>query len=708
MEKALLFADSFKIEAEEILTDIENCALDLEQDPDDKECINRLFRSFHTLKGSGAMFGFTEISGFTHRIESFLDVVREGKLSVSGELIGLILIARDKIKLMLDDEGGFSETEASSCEALAEKFEKLLPGNEDDTSAETETETETEAETEPADFADDREKIYQIRFRPDPDIFKNGMDPLLLVEELGELGESSVTVLTGEIPSLAELETDRCYMGWDILLTTRHDKDAIMDVFIFVETESDIRIRELNGNTRDTDKPPPKIGEILVDRGDTSPGNLAKALNDQKKIGEILMDSGVSPEKIDSALTEQQLLTKRKSSADASAGIRVLSEKLDRLVNLAGELVVTQSRLSQLALDMEREELSETAKQIERLSDDLRDCALEMRMVPVGSLFGRFRRLVRDLSTELGKKVDLVIEGSETELDKTIVERLNDPLIHLIRNSIDHGIGMPEARKQHGKPETGTIRLEAGYEGARVIITVSDDGMGIDSESIRKTAIEKGLISEIAETAKDELFALMFLPGFSTVAEVTNVSGRGVGMDVVKKQINALGGTVRVRSEPGKGTAFRLSMPLTLAIIEGLSVVSGGRHFVIPIEMIDGCTKMDKILLEKGHGRNMIQLAEGLIPFVRLREIFNFGEVSGGDGHIVIADAENVRVGIVVDEILGNIQTVIKPLDRLYRNAPGISGASVMGDGSVALVIDVPGIIQRARRDEVKFVSRQI
>lgn len=693
MRQNLPFSDAFKTEAEELLVDIEDCALDLEQNPNETECVNRLFRSFHTLKGSGAMFGFDEISSFTHHIESVLDRVREGKLAVSGELIGLILVARDKIKTMIDAKDGECQTDSSSCEAIVEKFKEILPKEEKGEPGYR----EMIPDQEPAKSG--REKVWRIRFRPDPDIFKNGADPLLILGELEELGEMAATLYTGEIPPLEELEADRCYVSWDILLTTGHGEDEIRDVFIFVEPESEVRIRELDENTIDEDDPP-RIGEILMDRGDTSAENLAEALKGQKRIGEILTDSGEVPvEKIDSALAEQELIAQRKS-ADASAGIRVLSEKLDRLVNLVGELVVTKSRLSQLASEMERKELSDTAEQIERLSDDLRDCALEMRMVPVGTLFGRFRRLVRDLSGELDKKIDLVIEGGETELDKTIVERLNDPLVHLIRNSIDHGIRTPEERMQNGKPETGTVRLVAEYEGPRAIITVSDDGMGVDAESIRKTAIERDLIPETAELAENELLSLMFLPGFSTATEVTSVSGRGVGMDVVKKQINTLGGTIKVRSRQGRGTTFRLSLPLTLAIIEGLSVISGGRHFVVPIEMIDGCTDVDTDFFDKSNGRNMIQMAGGMIPFIRLREIFNFPETTGGDGHIVIADAENIRLGIVVDEILGNIQTVIKPLDRLYRNAPGISGASIMGDGSVALIVDVPGIIQRAKRDE--------
>jgi two-component system chemotaxis sensor kinase CheA len=385
----------------------------------------------------------------------------------------------------------------------------------------------------------------------------------------------------------------------------------------------------------------------------------------------------------------------------------VSSAKLDKLVNLVGELVITQARLTQIASTSDKTELADPVEALESLTGELRDCALDMRMMPIGTIFGKFRRLIRDLAVELGKEVELITQGAETELDKTIIERLSDPLLHLIRNSIDHGICMPEEREKSGKPRRGTIRLSAVHLGNKVVITISDDGEGLDASLIRDKAVAKGLITSDTDLSPDETYSLIFAPGFSTAYQVTRVSGRGVGMDVVKREINALGGEIRIISEKGKGTAIHLTMPLTLAIIDGLLIAVSGRRFVFPLEQVESCSELIPEHIASAQGRAMIRIEDELLPFIRLRDIFGINRDARAIEQIAVVQAEHYRAGVMVDEILGSVQTVIKPLDRIYQHAEGISGAAIMGDGAVSLIIDVPGLIRCARREEERSTEHR-
>ncbi|MDM8539198.1 chemotaxis protein CheA, partial [Desulfobacterales bacterium HSG17] len=401
------------------------------------------------------------------------------------------------------------------------------------------------------------------------------------------------------------------------------------------------------------------------------------------------------------------------------------SNKLDNLINLVGELVITQSRISQLtnqADDLENIDLEKMAENLElfltelvnpveileRLTSDLRDCALDMRMIPIGTIFGKFRRFVRDLSAELGKEIELELYGAETQLDKTVIERINDPLIHLIRNSIDHGIRTPDTREQYGKNRKGKIKLTAAHKGPHVAITIEDDGMGIDSGAIKKRAVEKGLINENAELSKNQIFSLVFLPGFSTARKLTNVSGRGVGLDVVKQEIDSLGGTIKIRTTKGKSTCITMLLPLTLAIIDGLLLEAGGNYFVLPLSQVEECTEIKKEFIDIAHGRNMLVIRDEFISFIRLKEIFEISchkkktdEKYVIGEHLAVARADSFRIGIVADRIMGNIQTVIKSMDKRYQDAEGISGAAILGDGSVALIIDIPGLIRCAIKEDI-------
>lgn len=709
MSEQSKYVETYRQETEELLEHIEESILDLEENPEDMECVDNIFRSMHTIKGSGAMFGFENIAEFTHHIETALDLVRKNLLPVSNALIDLILASKDQIKAMLDASCGNAEVNAGAGDNIIAALKELMPENISATSEEGQDEQDKDEEE--TDHRHD-DSTWRIRFTPESEIMKNGMDPFMLIGELASMGDSEVCIQTESVPCLDKLDSSLCYLSWDITLTTENSLDDIKDVFIFIEAGSRIEINAIEDYAvKNVDESLPKLGEILVDRGEISHDIVNEALGGQKKIGDLLVESGVlSREKIDSALSEQKALTRRKKQAIAGS-IRVGSEKLDTLINLVGELVITQAHISQIMGDGEhsedeedseisRSEFATPVEALERLTRELRDCALNMRMIPIGTTFGRFRRLVRDLSAELGKEIEMVTDGAETELDKTVIERLNDPLVHLIRNSIDHGIQTPEQREEQGKPRKGVIRLSAAHRGANVVIIIEDDGSGIDPESIRAKAIERELIQEDSVLSEEDLFALVFLPGFSTAGQVTNISGRGVGLDVVKREIDALGGSIHILSEKNNFLKFSLSLPLTLAIIDGLLVKAGNNSFVLPLSQVEECSELTEDLIDKTHGRNITLVRGKIIPLIRLREIFNIPGDPPALEHIAIVQTETVKVGIVLDQILGNIQTVIKSLDRHYRQAEGISGATIMGDGTVALILDVPGLIKCAGNEE--------
>ena len=488
-------ANAFVEEAHELLAELESSLLELEERPDDKELIGGIFRAMHTIKGSGAMFGFDDIAAFTHEVETVYDRVREGELPVTTELINLTLHAKDRIRLMLD--GGTAEGPAS--EEIVASFQALL-GSEPPVREEPEEPPSTEG----------HRATYRVRFVPSRDIFLLGTNPLLLLDELRSLGECEIVAHLGDVPPLEEINPEECYVGWDIILTTDRHVNAIKDVFIFVEDHCQLIVEAVEADE--------KLGEILVERGDVRQEELGRALSEQKRLGEILVEKGITtPEKVASALAEQQHVRKAKEKSqakdDAISSIRVPSNKLDILVNLVGELVTVQARLTQTASLLQNGELASVAEEVERLTAELRDNTLNIRMLPIGTTFGRFKRLIRDLSQELKKEIEMTTEGAETELDKTVIERLNDPLVHLIRNCIDHGIEKPEEREALGKPRTGTIHLSAIHSGASVIIRIKDDGKGLDREAIRTKAVDTGLVSPTAELRRQGDLRLHLPPG---------------------------------------------------------------------------------------------------------------------------------------------------------------------------------------------------
>lgn len=692
--------EAFKEEALELLGELETSLLELEDSPDDMELISRVFRAMHTIKGSGAMFGFTAISKFTHEIETVYDLVRNGTIQVTRTLVDQTLKARDQILLMLqaedEDDGDEAQQRTEIIAAIKELATVSAAGETAGIAVDPAAEPKR-VSLSPA--------TYRIRFKPFRDIFLTGTDPSNLLAELMELGNCKTVAHLEEIPDLDSIEPEKCYVYWDILLTTDKGMNAIKDVFIFVEEDCDLKISVIDDHSSaDDDSAYKKLGEILVERGDISVEDMTGILSQQKRFGEILLEKGlVNPSQIQSALVEQEHVREalqKRQNADTASSVRVPSDKLDKLVDLVGELVTVQAHLSQMSATRMDQQMTGIAEEVERLTNELRDTALNIRMMPIGTTFSKFKRLVRDLSAELGKEIEMVTEGADTELDKTVIERLNDPLVHLIRNSIDHGIEHPDVRREKGKPSQGTVLLTAVHSGDSVLVTIRDDGAGLNREAIRSKAIERGLLPAGADPPDKELFSLIFAPGFSTAKKVTGVSGRGVGMDVVKRAIDSLRGSIDISSTVGQGTTITIKLPLTLAIIESLLVKIGGEGFVLPLSLVEECVELTRAEAARTNGQHLVNIRGAIIPYIPLRERFSLHGEPPDIEQVVITNLGGNRIGFVVDAVVGEHQTVIKTLGRAYRNVLGISGATILGDGSVALILDIPQLVQEAEIEE--------
>lgn len=689
------FIETFKEEALELLGSLESALLDLEENPGDKELLSAVFRVMHTIKGSSAMFGLDRISSFSHEVESILAALRDGKLSISRGLIDNTLLARDMILEMLEHPETATGPLPPDLVKFLEDFKNLTGFSQD---------APTSAGSEPVAAKQLTEKqpahTWQIKFEPGKDCFRRGSNPLSLINEIRNMGETVCIPLFTAVPELSSLDPEDCLTTWKIFLTTTASENAIRDVFIFVEDFSKITVESVDLLIDDNSAHTKKLGEILVDNGKLDRNALDRILGSQKRIGEILVDEKlVSPADLNAALEEQkqfQKVQKAKTAAMDMSTIRVKSEKLDQLMSLVGELVTVHARIQQTSKLMANDELESIVEQFGRLTDELRSNTMSIRMVPIGSTFSSFKRLVRDLSGELGKNVELETDGGETELDKTVIEKLNDPLIHIIRNSLDHGIENPDVRAERGKPKAGKIRLSASQTGASVYITIEDDGNGLDRDKILKKAIDKGLVSPDAVLSDQEVFKIIFLPGFSTKENVTSVSGRGVGMDVVNRQMELINGTISIESKEKEFTRITLKIPLTLAIIDGLLVRIAEDYFVIPLSVVVGC--LEFIQAQQTNENNIVLFHDKQLPFVNMRDFFSIKGERSRIEQIVVVTIKNQHVGILVDQVIGGNQTVIKPLGKIYKQADGISSATVLGDGSVALILDVEQVVEATEK----------
>jgi len=693
---------AYKEEACELLVELENALLELEEIPDNEDLIGRVFRAMHTIKGSGAMFGFDQIAVFTHEVETVYDLVREGKMEVTKELIDLSLASGDLISQMLDVSADDKPIDPARGESIIAALRALIPS-----APEPETPPAGAIATSAGDVPGEHDTqstvTYRIRFTPSQDLFAYGTNPILMLEELAQLGESHIIAHTGRVPLMDEIEPEACYTFWDIILTTAKGLDVIKDVFIFVEDTCDVTIQIIDEEGGIEDDPDYKqLGQILVEREGLAPGEINQILNHRKRIGEMLVEAKVLDETVvESALMEQQHVRKmrqKRRQAEKASSIRVDAGRLDSLVDLVGELVTVQARLSQEADLLGRGALTLVAEEVERLSGELRDNTMSIRMLPIGSTFTRFKRLLRDLSGELGKEIQLTTAGGDTELDKTLIEQLNDPLVHIIRNSLDHGIESPAQRIQAGKPPLGTVHIAAEHSGANVLIKISDDGAGLDKKAILDKAVKNEIIAPDAQLSEKEIFSLIFAPGFSTAKTVTDVSGRGVGLDVVRSRVENLRGSVEIESSAGKGSTITLKLPLTLAIIDGLMVQVGDGYYVLPLSEVEECVELAGEDLVKARKRNMMNLHGKVVPYLDLEKMFGVNGTASKLQPVIIAESKGEKVGLGTNKVIGQYQTVIKSLGKAYKDIEEISGATIRGDGTVALILDVYKLIAASEK----------
>ena len=739
---------TFVIESRELLENMEEALLKVEQSPDDADLINAIFRAAHTIKGSAGLFGLDHVVAFTHNAENVLDMVRAAELRITSELVALLLETCDHMGALID------HVEAGNAppEEVGNRSRELIDKLKGHAGQETSSPPDSTAISlsEPATFVregDDpangvESDNWHISLRFGRDVLRNGMDPVSFIRYLTTFGRIvSIVTLTEAIPTADQMDAEDCYLGFELNYQTAADKATIEGAFEFVRDDARVRIlpphskvdeyRELIQSMPEEEM---RLGEILVRCGTLTPAELELALKVQTDardsgaveppIGEVLVSQHVvRPAVVEAALQKQKQV---KDSKGDAALIRVNAETLDEHINLIGELIIASASINLLALKSGVPEQIEAASVMNRLVENVRDSALQLRMVQIGATFNKFQRVVRDVSKEIGKDIQLQISGAETELDKTVVEKIGDPLTHLIRNSMDHGIESAEVRLARGKPAQGTLRLNAYHDSGSIAIEVTDDGGGLPKQRILAKAIERGLVKPDQVLSDNEIHNLIFEPGFSTAEQVNNLSGRGVGMDVVRRNITALRGSTEIDSIEGVGTTIRIRLPLTLAIIDGFLVGVGASSFVVPLEMVEECVELTQEEINASQGRDHLNLRGELLPFIRLKDLFDIPEPPAAvlddeeeEGeklaidpelafllqpvkreNVVVVNYAGHRAGLVVDTLQGEYQTVIRPLGAVFNGIEGISGFTILGTGHVALILDVPGLVRRvAGRD---------
>jgi len=649
---------TFIVEARELLQAMEQSLLQLESDPDDEGAIGAVFRAAHTIKGSAGLFGLTPIVNFTHIVEDVLDRLREGSVAVDAALIALLLNAGDHMLELIDVVASRGEAltpaalerEATLRQALSAYQEADAPG--------------ASADAPTANGDADAERLWHISLRFGVDVFRNGMDPLSFLRYLETLGQiMQLSTLTDSIPPVDSWDPESCYLGFELDLRSTASHAALNEVFDFVRDDCEVHIS-------------------AVDAAHDSSAH-----------------SGIEPKtqaEPDPRTTSAQRVAATGEAKPRDGNyVRVNADKLDELINLVGELVIASAGASLLARSCQDDPLLEATSNVSGLVEEILDGALRLRMIPIGDTFNRFRRVVRDVSQELGKDIDLIISGAETELDKTVVEKIGDPLMHLLRNAMDHGIENAAARRAAGKQSKGHLSLNAYHDSGSIVIEIADDGAGLNRERILEKAQERGLVASGTQLTDQEIYNLIFEAGFSTADAVTNLSGRGVGMDVVKRNITLLRGTVDLDSRPGQGTVVRIRLPLTLAIINGFLVGIDQSTYVIPLDMVQECIELDEHQRQSSRDQGYLDLRGEVLPLVDLREHFSHEGPPARRQNVVVVRYAEHKAGLVVDDLLGEFQTVIKPLGKLFGALRGISGSTILGSGAVALILDVPALLSQ-------------
>ena len=712
-------------EGREQLQAMETGLLELEQQPDNHDVINGIFRAAHTIKGASGVIECHFIEQFMHKVENILDRLRNGEIHVSSELTGVLLRSCDHLSALMDvlESGAAAPPDEVSQRGQALLNELAAVTNDkagDAASPENHALIEAEAEVEALGGGVVNTDSWHISVRFGPHMLRGGMDPLSFLRYLASLGEIlALETVPDAMPEASEMDPESCYLGFEIRLQTRSSKADIERVFDFCRDDCELRILPPNSKLaeyvkliRELPEDDMRLGEMLVRCGALTQGELEAGLFSQQQskapadptndstpptppLGEILVDNKVVHKEVVEAAVSKQAQVSEKKAVEARL-IRVQADKLDQLIDLVGELVIAGASANLLAQRSGQSELFESTSILSRLVENIRDSALQLRMVQIGETFNRFNRVVRDVSKELDKEIDLIITGAETELDKSVVEKIGDPLMHLVRNSMDHGIEKADAREARGKSRRGTVQLNAYHDSGSIVIEVMDDGAGLPRDKILQKAIDKGLVQPTQQLSDQEIINLIWEPGFSTAEQVTNLSGRGVGMDVVRRNIQSLRGSCEVSSIEGEGATFTIRLPLTLAIIDGFLVGVGKSSYVIPLDMVIECIE----LKEESADRDFLNLRGEVLPFVRLREMFEIEGDRPIRENIVVVQYAGQKAGIVVDQLLGEFQTVIKPLSSIFRHLRGIGGSTILGTGEVALILDVQALIHRNARAE--------
>lgn len=664
----------FREELRDLLESLERGLLDLTSAPDDPALINQVFRDLHTVKGSGAMFGFTELAAFIHNFETFFEHVRSGKLKITPEIIRLSLAARDQIPGLVE---GTPDPEGRRDKILAD-VARLLPGKAAPADTAPATKTVVEADTATGSA--------RLVFRLVGDALGLGAQPEIILDELRALGATGINASTDDIPTLNALGVDQCLFEWSMDVPASLKDADVEEVFVFAEADWKI-IRDAAAEGFDFG-----LEEVIAMAAPAAVAAPAAPVAAAKPV--IATPTAAEHNDHPHPTEAQQAST---GTAPPAATLRVPAERLDAMMDAVGELVIVEARLTELARQSRDAALMATAEQITRLAAGLRDATMTMRMVPMRSLVARFRRLVMDLSSNLGKPVTFTVVGEETELDKTVIEKLADPLVHILRNALDHGMETVEERQTAGKGRDGVLELSAEHAGAEVLIRVRDDGRGMNAERIRAKAISQGLIAPDATLTQQQIFGLVFEPGFSTAEAVTELSGRGVGMDVVRRTIESLRGQIEIDSTQGKGTTVTLRLPLTLAIIEGLLIEVAGEKYTLPMASVHEIVALPADKSAPRRGSDFLDIRGSFVPFLRLRHLFDCAGDAPVDQNVVIVMAGDARIGIVVDRIVGTNQTVIKQMSKLHSSVRSVSGATILGDGSVALILDVGHLVGTGR-----------
>ncbi len=680
------FHQVFFEESFEGLDVMETGLLNLSPGTADMEEINTIFRAAHSIKGGSGTFGFMDVAAFTHVMETLLDEMRDGRRQVAQQSVNVLLGSVDCLREMLTAIQSGSDVDSESVNQHQKELEVELNGGagEEDSQPEEEIAAQPEA---PLDAT--TEAGWHIIFCPHVHLMKTGNDPVRMFRELEELGDFTVEADFRGLPSLQDVDPEECHLSWDIRLEGEIERMEIDEVFDWVEDDCDMTIISFSDEARRNapaveEKPEPEI----------KPEPLQEVAQNKAvpKAAPTLTKTAKQPEK-------------KVVAKPASASIRVDTAKIDSLINMVGELVITQSMLSSLGdnFDMTKLDLLQSGlSQLESHTRELQQSAMSIRMMPISFVFSRFPRLVHDLSSKMGKQIELKLSGENTEVDKTVIELISDPLVHLVRNSLDHGVEMPEKRVAAGKPALGTVHLNAFHRGGNIVIEVTDDGNGLDGDKLFNKAVEKGVVEADAQLTEKEKFDLIFAAGFSTAEVVSDVSGRGVGMDVVRKNIEALGGHVEIRSKLGKGSTFAIYLPLTLAILDGQSVAVGDETYIVPLGSIIESFNLKQEMISHVAGRGeTFRLRDEYLPILRMKRLFDIKPSLSGEsseGLLVVVEGQGTRCGLLVDDLLGQQQVVIKSLETNYRKIEGISAATILGDGSVGLILDIPGLLRLANR----------